>query len=103
MFILYQNMAGAASELTSVLSANGSRALGVTPAVILAVSNVLQICASNHHHLLQCLMQHTLAAAWPLLLVRAGALLSRESLKPNETSYKKKSVHLSMSAAAVRR
>jgi hypothetical protein len=86
MFILYQHVAGAVAELSNVLGANGSGALGLTPAIILAVSNVLQTCASNHHRLVQCLIQHTLVASWPLLLVRVGALLSCEPSTNNHST-----------------
>jgi hypothetical protein len=79
MFILYENLAGAVAWLSHVLAANSSETLGVLPAVILAVSQVLQAHAANHQRLLQRFLQHMLISSWPLLLVMVGAVLSRDT------------------------
>ena len=76
MFILYENLAGAVAWLSHVLGADSSQALGVLPAVILAVSPVLQAHAANHQRFLQGFLQHMLASSWPLLLVMVGTVLS---------------------------
>jgi uncharacterized membrane protein len=83
MFILYEHLADAVAWLSHVLGANSSDALGVLPAVILAVSQVLQAHAATHHCLLQGLLEHMLVSSWPLLLVMVGTVLSRDSFTDN--------------------
>jgi membrane-bound metal-dependent hydrolase YbcI (DUF457 family) len=48
------------------------------PTVILAAARVVQAYA-DHRRFLHCFVFHTLASLWPLLLVVAGAVLSRDS------------------------
>jgi hypothetical protein len=79
MFILYEHLAGMVAWLNHVLGANSSDALGILPAVILVVSQVLQAHAATHHCLLQGLLEHMLVSSWPLLLVMVGTVLSRDS------------------------
>jgi hypothetical protein len=55
------------------------QAMGVMPAIIMTASQVAQACAADHHRFLQILLLHPLASFWPLLLVMAGAVLSRDS------------------------
>ena len=57
MFVLYENLAGAVAWLSHVLGANGSEALGVLPAFVLAVSQGLQAHAMNHQQVLHGVLQ----------------------------------------------
>jgi hypothetical protein len=78
LVILYEKMAGGIDGLRHLLGANGSQALGVLPAVILAVSQVLQAHATDYQRFVQCCLGHLLLSSWPLLLVRVGTVLSRD-------------------------
>lgn len=78
MLILYGNLAGDLARLTHLLGANGSAALGVLPAVILSVSQILQTYAASHQQFLRGLVEHMFLTSWPLLLVKAGTALSRD-------------------------
>ena len=90
MFILYENLAGAVAWLSHVRGANNFGALGVLPAFLLAVSQVLPAHAANHQRFLQAFFQHMLAASWPLLLVTVGMALSRDIFTDNvNTAHKK--------------
>jgi hypothetical protein len=77
-FILYENLAGAVGRLSHVL-ANGSEALGLLPAVVLAASQPVHAYAVDHHRFLRGLFQQVLASSWPLLLVIFGSVLSRDT------------------------
>ena len=77
-FILYENLAGAVGRLSHVL-ANGSEALGLLPAVVLAASQPVHAYAVDHHRFLLGLFQQVLASSWPLLLVIFGSVLSRDT------------------------
>jgi hypothetical protein len=90
MFILYENLAGAAAWLSHAVGANSFEALGVLPAFMLAVSQVLPAHAANHQHFLQASLQHLLVSSWPLLLVITGTVLSRESLTDDVNAGEKK-------------
>jgi hypothetical protein len=102
MFILYGNLAGAIAWLSHVLGANSSERLGVLPAVILAVSQVVEAQAANQQRLLQGLFQHLLVSSWPLLLVMVGTVLSRDTFT-DSTHFQKKIVDLSIRLPIVRR
>jgi hypothetical protein len=78
LFMLYENMAVASAWLGSVFGAN-FEALGILPAAILAVSQSLQAHAVSHPHFLQDVIRHMLVSCWPLLLVIAGTVLSRDT------------------------
>jgi hypothetical protein len=78
MFILYGNLAEAVAQLRYVLDANGSEALGVFPAVILATSQVVHGCAFDHQGVLQCLVR-MLISFWPPILVIVGTMLLRDA------------------------
>jgi hypothetical protein len=78
LFMLYENLAVASAWLGHVLGAN-SEALGILPAAILAVSQLLQAHAVNHPYFLQDVIRHMLVSCWPLLLVIAGTALSRDT------------------------
>ncbi|HSZ03162.1 MAG TPA: hypothetical protein VK788_26955 [Terriglobales bacterium] len=91
MFILYENLASAVAWLSNVRGANNFEVLGVLPAFILAVSQVLPAHAANHQHLLQSfLLQHLLVSSWPLLLVLAGTVLSRDDFTDDAKAVQKK-------------
>lgn len=77
-FVLYGNLAEAVAQVRHVLGANGSEALGVMPAVILATSQVVHIYALGHQEGLQCLFR-LLISFWPPLLVMAGTILLRDT------------------------
>jgi presenilin-like A22 family membrane protease len=77
-FILYENLAGAVGRLSHVL-ANGSEALGLLPAVVLAASQPVHAYAVDHHRFMLGLFQQVLASSWPLLLVIFGSVLSRDT------------------------
>ena len=85
VFMLYEKFTGAAAWLSHVFGAN-SEALGVVPALILAVSQSLQTHAANHQYFLQ----HILTSAWPLLLVIIGTVLTRETTTANRTALPQK-------------
>ena len=89
-FILYENLAGAVVRLSQVLGANGSGALGVLPAVILAGSRVVQAYPAGHQRFLHGLLQQVLVSSWPLLLVMVGTVLSRDALEDNVNVLPKK-------------
>jgi hypothetical protein len=90
MFILYENLAGAVAWLSHVRGANNFGALGVLPAFLLAVSQILPAHAANHQHFLQASLQHMLVSSWPLLLVMAGTVLSRDTVSDNVNTVQKK-------------
>jgi len=74
MFILYANLAAAVARSSHVL-AHSAQALGVVPALVLAVSQAVHACAFNH----QRFSQQMLASSWPLLLVIFGTVLSKDT------------------------
>jgi hypothetical protein len=61
MFVLYENLVVSIAWLRHVLGANSSEALGVLPAVILTISQVLQAHAANHQRFLQI----SFSTCWP--------------------------------------
>ncbi len=90
MFIQYEKLAGAVAWLSHVLGANSPEALGILPAVILAVSQVLQAYGADHQRFLHGFLQHMLASSWPLLLVMVGTVLSRDCSMDNVNALPKK-------------
>jgi hypothetical protein len=90
IFILYENLAEGVARLSHVLGANGSEALGVLPAVILAVARVLQAYTADHQRFLQGILEHMLVSSWPLLLVMVGTILSRDAFTNNVNALPKK-------------
>jgi len=78
MFILYGNLAGAVAQVRHVLGANGSEALGVVPAVILATSQVVHTCTFDHQGVLPCLLR-MLISFWPPILIIVGTMLLRDA------------------------
>jgi len=90
MFLFYGNLTGDLARIAHLLSANGRAALGVLPAVMLSVSQVLQAYTAGHQQFGHSLLQHILMSAWPLLLVMAGTALSRDAFveQPQNPSQK---------------
>jgi hypothetical protein len=99
MFVLYENLAAAVAWLSHVRY----EAMGMVPAVILGVSQVMQGHAADPQRLLQGFLRHMLVSFWPLLLVIIGTVLSRDTIADNSTNIPKKIVQLSIWRPAVRR
>jgi hypothetical protein len=91
-FILYENLAGAVSQLSHVL-ANGSEALGLLPTVVLAASQPVHAYAIDHHRFLQGLFQQALTSSWPLLLVIFGSVLSRDTFRDKSKHIQQNNTH----------
>jgi len=81
LFILYGNLAAEMVRITHLLAANGYAALGLLPAAILSVSQLLQTYATGHQRLVWELLRHFLQSSWPLLLVVLGTGLSQDAFK----------------------
>jgi hypothetical protein len=96
LFISYENLDRAATELSHFLGTISGGALGALPTIILAVARVLQACAADHQRFLHSFLQHMLASSWPLLLVMAGMALSRDTHTGNAKPLLKKIVDLSI-------
>jgi hypothetical protein len=88
-FILYKNLDQAATQLSHLLS-TPREMLGILPTVILAALRVLQAYASNHQRFVEGLFRHALVTLWPLLLVIAGTVLSRDAFPGNAGAITKK-------------
>jgi hypothetical protein len=78
-FILYNNLAEAAVQLSRVLgiSVEAANTLGVPIAVGLAVSHVFQAYLFNHHQFLRGLY-HILISLWPVLVLTGGTVFLRD-------------------------
>ena len=79
IFIFHGNLDRAATEWSHLLSTANGEALGVLPKVILAAPRVLQAYAADHQRFLQCFLRHIFVSCWPLLLVIARTVLSRDA------------------------
>ncbi|HXO32752.1 MAG TPA: hypothetical protein VN901_10410 [Candidatus Acidoferrales bacterium] len=80
VFILWGNLDRAVTQLRHFLGTIPPHALGVLPSAVVAASQVVEAYATDHHRFMQILLLDTLASFWPLLLVAAGAVLSRDSV-----------------------
>lgn len=89
VFVLYENLDQAVNQLSYLFSPSG-KALGILPTVILAALRVLQAYATDHQRFVQGLFQHVLVTFWPLLLVIAGTVLSREAVPGDADTITKK-------------
>jgi hypothetical protein len=89
VFVLYENLDQAVNQLSYLFSPSG-KALGILPTVILAALRVLQAYATDHQRFVQGLFQHVLVTFWPLLLVIAGTVLSREAVPGDADAITKK-------------
>jgi hypothetical protein len=94
MFVLYENMTVAAARLSHVLGANGSKVLGILPAVVLAVSQTVQAYALDHQRFLHSLIQQMFVSSWPLLLVIFGTVLSRDTFSDKSRHVKENKAEL---------
>jgi hypothetical protein len=90
IFILYENLDRAATQLSHLVGTIPGKPLGVLPTVILAASRVLQAYAADHQRFLQGFIQHMLVSFWPLLLVMVGTVLSRDTFADNVNVLPKK-------------
>jgi len=90
IFIFHGNLDRAATEWSHLLSTIPGEALGVLPKVILAAPRVLQAYAADHHRFLQCFLRHIFVSCWPLLLVIAGTVLSRDTFMEDVNALPKK-------------
>ena len=82
IFVFYENLHQATTQLSHLLGVIPREALVVLPTVILAASRVLQAYGDHPQSLPGCLL-HMLASSWPLLLVIVGTALSRDSSTDN--------------------
>jgi hypothetical protein len=89
VFVLYENLYQAVNQLSYLFRPSG-KALGILPTVILAALRVLQAYATDHQRFVQGLFQHVLVTFWPLLLVIAGTVLSREAVPGDADAITKK-------------
>jgi hypothetical protein len=89
IFVLYENLDQAAIQLSQVLGIPGNT-FGMLPTVILAALRVLQAYAVDHQRFVADLSQHALATFWPLLLVIAGTVLSRDAFPGDADTITKK-------------
>jgi hypothetical protein len=76
IFILHQDLDRAAAQLSRLLGIPGD-APGAFPTVILAVLRLVQAYAADHQRFLQGFLHQILASSWPVVLVVAGTVLSR--------------------------
>ncbi len=76
IFVLHQDLDRAAAQLSHFLGIPGD-ALGVLPTIILAVVRLVQAYAADHQRFLEGFLRQVLALSWPVVLVVAGTVLSR--------------------------
>ena len=76
IFTFYENLNGAASQLSHLFDVIPRQALGLVPAVIVAAPRVLQAFAADHQFFLLSLCRYMFVLCWPLLLVVAGTVLA---------------------------
>jgi hypothetical protein len=77
---LRANLDRSITEFIHVLGVIPRQVLGILPALVVAAARVVRAYTGNRECFLQTLTLHTLASAWPLLLVAVGAILVRDSL-----------------------
>jgi hypothetical protein len=80
VFILCGNLDRAVAQVSHFLGTIPPHALGVLPSAVVAASRVVEAYATDHQRFMQIFLLDTLASFWPLLLVAAGAVLSRDSV-----------------------
>ena len=90
IFISYENLTRAASQLSHLFGTIPRQALGILPAVILAAPRVLQAYAADHQSLLLGLLRHMLVSCWPLLLVVAGTVLAPDVFRDDVNPFPRK-------------
>jgi hypothetical protein len=94
IFIFHGTLDRAATEWTHVLSTTPGEALGVLPKVILAAPRVLQAYGADHQRFLQSFLREVFVSCWPLLLVIAGTVLSRDAFTDDVNALPKKDCRL---------
>jgi hypothetical protein len=72
VFLIYENLDAAATQLKHALGIPTAETLGPLPTMLLAAARVMHAYASSHQHFLQGVAQHLLVSCWPLLLVVVG-------------------------------
>jgi hypothetical protein len=90
IFAFYENLHQAATQLSHVLEVIPKEALGVLPTSMLAASRVLQAFGAGPSRSLQDWVLHILASSWPLLLIIAGTVLSRNCSTDNVNALPRK-------------
>ena len=89
VFILCGNLDRAVTQLSHFLGTIPPHALGVLPSAVVAASRVVEAYANDHQRFMQILLLDTLASFWPLLLVAAGAVLSRDPVTDQVEEFSK--------------
>ena len=90
MFILYQHLSQTANHLSHFLCNNHGDTPGPLPAIIMAALCVVQAYAVDHQGVLQVLAKQLVIWFWPLLLVMAGSILSRDAFKDDGNTAEEK-------------
>lgn len=88
LFILYQNVGGVVAGASHVLL-HHNRSLGAVPALIMALSQILNCHGASSSVSSHTLVQHAVLSSWPLLLVVVGTVLSGKGVIDPAASYKK--------------
>jgi hypothetical protein len=76
IFILHQDLNRTAGQLSHLLGIPGD-ALGAFPTVVFAVVRLVQAYAADHQRFLEGFLRQVLVLSWPVVLVVAGTVLSR--------------------------
>jgi len=93
IFILHQDLDRAAAHLSRLLGIPGD-APGAFPTVMLAALRLAQAYAADHQKFLQGFLHQLLASSWPVMLVVAGTVLSRNPSAHEDESLPKENFHL---------
>ena len=91
IFILHQDLDRAAAQLSHLLT---GEAQGAFPTVILAMLRLVQAYAADHQTFLQCFLHQLLESSWPVVLVVAGMVLSRNPSPDESAAPAKENCHL---------
>lgn len=93
IFILHQNLDRTAAQLSHLLGIPGD-APGILPTVILAVLRLVQAYAADHQRFLDGFLRQVLVLSWPVVLVVAGTVLSRNPSPDEDEAPSKEICHL---------
>ena len=85
--ILFANLDAVAAQITNAVGASGEQALGMLPALVLAISHGLQAYAFDRAGFLSGLLQ-ILVSFWPLILILLGAVLLRDVFRGRLAAFK---------------
>jgi len=94
MFILYQHLSQTANHLSHFLCNNHGDTPGPLPAILMAALCVIHAYAADHQGVLQVLVKQLWISFWPLLLVMAGTILSRDAFSDNSDGQKKENCEI---------